>query len=64
MLNMKILGVIYLVSVLLFTLFGKLTIKGVQDDDIVHKFLGGLLLGLIIDVIIGLPILGILALIS
>lgn len=58
---MKVLIGIFLSSVILFTFFGKLTIQKQEDNNLFHKFLASIVVGLIMDLVIGLPLLGILS---
>jgi len=59
--TVKVLIGIFLSSVILFTFFGKLTIQKQEDNNLFHKFLASIVVGLIMDLVIGLPLLGILS---
>lgn len=61
---MKVLGIVYLVSIIWFQLKGNLKISGRQDNEIIHKFVASLFFGLIITICIGLPLLGIVSLLG
>jgi quinol-cytochrome oxidoreductase complex cytochrome b subunit len=59
---MKVLIAIFLTSVIVFTLFGKLKVQKKENNNLFHRFLASLLVGLIMDLVLGLPILGLLSL--
>lgn len=61
---MKILGIIYLISVIWFQLKGRLKVSGQVDNIVIHKFFASLFYGLVITICFGLPLLGIISLLG
>lgn len=61
---MKILGIVFCVTYVLFMLFGKVQIKGKATNQLCAKAVGGLIFGIAMSLFVGLPILGIVKLLG
>lgn len=59
---MRILTIIFLALFVLFMLFGKVTVKGVRNHNLILKIPMGIIWAFVFTLIIGLPILGIISL--
>lgn len=59
---MKVLGVLYLLSVIMFTFCGKLEVNNTVDNSLYHRFMISLVASIIVTLVFGLPLLGILSL--
>lgn len=61
---MKILGIVFCVTYVLFVLFGNMKIDGKTNNQLCVKAIGGLIAGVVMSLFLGLPILGIVKLLN
>lgn len=61
---MKILGIIMLILFIIFMMFGNVTVNGYRDYSISRRLIAAIAFAVIFGLILGLPILGIIALIT